>query len=78
MKTPFTAYTPRPTFQILSDPPFQPPIQLLFSLPCFFAISDMLFYVIILWIYTCGALVLEYQKKPAVCFMQEGIKFTEA
>ena len=47
----------------------QPPPQLIFLLPCF--TFDLLFYLMILWIYKHWALI------PAVCFMQKGINFTE-
>ena len=55
-----------PLFQILSTPSFpcrlQPPPPFLFQLSCFFrlmgdrATFGVAFYVMILWMYTCGAL----------------------
>ena len=61
----------------------QPPPQLFFLLSCFFgwmgdhATFDVLFYLMIIWIYTCQALVPWYQKDLDVCFMQQDIRFTE-
>ena len=34
--------------------------------------------LLILWVYTCWALVLWYQKDLTVCFIQQGIKFDKA
>ena len=39
---------------------------------------DESFYLMKLSIYTCRALIPQYQKNLAVSFMQQGIKFTEA
>ena len=58
---------PTPTFSILSNPPcllchLQPLPPLIFLLSCFFGwmgdrvTFDVLFYLMILWIYTCRAL----------------------
>ena len=61
----------------------QPPPQLFFRLSCFFgwmgyhATLDVLFYLMIIWIYTCQALVPWYQRDLDVCFMQQGVRFTE-
>ena len=38
---------------------------------------DVLYYLMILWIHTCQTFVPQYQKDLDVCFMQQGIKFTE-
>ena len=38
---------------------------------------EVLLYLIILWTYTCWALVSEYQTDLRMCFMQQEIKFTE-
>ena len=72
---------------ILLIPPLpchlQPPPPLLLLLLCFFgwmgdhATFDVLFYLMIIWIYTCQALVPWYQKDLDVCFMQQGVRFTE-
>ena len=43
----------------------------------YYATFDMLFYLIIIWIYICRALVPWYQKELYVCFMQQSAKFTE-
>ena len=78
MKTPLYCLPPLPFFQFCPTPP-----PLLFLLSCFFgwmsdhATFDVLFYLMITWIYTCRALVLQYQKDLDVCFLQQGIKFTE-
>ena len=78
--TPHFPVTPCHT-PLLAPPPT--PIPLLFLLFCFVAFSVvlfaiyLLFYLIIIRIYTCWALVLYYQKDNDVCFMQQGIKFTE-
>ena len=88
-KPSYIAYPP-PFFFIFCPPPpshlpchLQPPPPLLFLLSCFFdwmsdcTTFDVLFYLMILWIYTCWALVHLYQKDFDVHFMQQGIKFTE-
>ena len=86
MKTPL--YCLLPLFRILSNPlPVpchqQPPLPLFFLLSCVFgrmvdlAIFNVLFYVMIIWIYTCRVLVPYYQKDLDVCFMQQGTKFSE-
>ena len=55
----------------------------LLFLPCFFgrmgdrATFDVLFYLMILLIYTCQTLVPQYQKDLAMCFMQQDVSFTE-
>ena len=60
-----------------------PPHQGFFLLSCFFcwmgdhATFDVLFYLMIIWIYTCQALVPWYQKDLNVCFMQQGVRFAE-
>ena len=41
------------------------------------ATFDLPFYLRIIWIYTYQALVPYYQKDLDVCFMQQGLKFTE-
>ena len=41
------------------------------------ATFDVLFYLLIIWIYACQALLPWYQKDLDVDFMQQGIKFTE-
>ena len=41
------------------------------------ATFDVLFYLMIIWNYTCQALVPWYQKDLDVCFMQQGVRFTE-
>ena len=41
------------------------------------ATFDVLFYLMIIWIYTCQALVPWYQEDLDVCFMQQGVRFTE-
>ena len=77
-------------FQILSNlPPPWLPCHLQPSPPLFFLLSfffgwigdhatfDVLFCVMIIWIYTCRALVPLYQKDLNVCFMQQRAKFTE-
>ena len=38
---------------------------------------NVLLYLTMLWIYTCRALAPYYQIGLYVCFMQQGIKFTE-
>ena len=61
----------------------QPPSPMLFLLLYFFGWTgdcttfDVLFYLVILWIYLCCTLVHLYQKEFYVWFMQQGIKFTE-
>ena len=61
----------------------QPPPAVLFLLSSFFdwmggrATFDVLFYLMILYIYTCWALIPLYQKDLALCFIQQGVKFTE-
>ena len=61
----------------------QPPSQLFFLLFCSFgwmgdhATFDVLFYLMIILIYTCQALVPWYQKNLDVSFMQQGVRFTE-
>ena len=90
MKTPLYCL-PLPFFQVLSNPfhlscRFQPSTLLLFLLPCFLSCFgwmgdrstfDLLFYLMILWIYTFRALVHLYQKDVDVFFMQQGVKFTD-
>ena len=74
-----TSYITYPRFQILSNPPFpidsnvQPLTPALFVVLCDHATSDVLFFLMILWIYTYWALV------PGYCcvFMQYGVKFTK-
>ena len=67
---------------ILPPPPplpchFKPPIPMFFLLSCFFdrmadrTTLDVLFYLMIIWIYTCSALVPYYQKDLDMCFMQK-------
>ena len=76
---PFSNFVQHPPFSITSNP--QPP--LLFLLPFFFGwmgdhvTYDIQFYLMIIWIYTCQALVPYYQKDLDVCLMQQGIRFTE-
>ena len=76
---PFSNFVQHPLFSITSNP--QPP--LLFLLPFFFGwmgdhvTYDIQFYLMIIWIYTCQALVPYYQKDLDVCLMQQGIRFTE-
>ena len=41
------------------------------------ATFDVLFCLMILWIHTYQTLVPQYQKDLDVCFMQQGVKFTE-
>ena len=59
-----------------------PPHQGFFLLSCFFcwmgdhATFDVLFYLMIIWIYTCQASVPYYQKDLDVYFMQQGVKST--
>ena len=69
-------------FQNFSKPPL-PHLHYSFSLsPCFFdcmgdsSIFDVLFCLMI-WTYTCQALVTQSQKDLAVCPMQQGVKVTE-
>ena len=56
---------------------FKPPIPMFFLLSCFFdrmadrTTLDVLFYLMIIWIYTCSALVPYYQKDLDMCFMQK-------
>ena len=72
-------------FQIFSNLPchHQPSPPLLFLLSCFFdqmgdlTTFDVLFCLRILWIHTCQTLVRQYQKDLDVCFMQQGLRFTE-
>ena len=40
------------------------------------ATTDVLFYLMTLWIYICQVLLTYYQKDPAVFFMQQDAKFT--
>ena len=91
MKT--TLYCLSCLFKTLSTPPrpnhFPVPVtsnphpHCSFCCPLFFgwmgyyATFDMLFYLIIIWIYICRALVPWYQKELYVCFMQQSAKFTE-
>ena len=59
------------------------PPQLFFLLSCFFdwlgdhATFDVLFYLMLTWIYTFQALVPRYENDLDMCFMQQGIRFTE-
>ena len=71
-----------PFFKIFPSSPL-PHLHYSFSLsPCFFdcmgdsSIFDVLFCLMI-WIYTCQALVTQSQKDLAVCPMQQGVKVTE-
>ena len=70
------SYIAHHLFQSLSN--LQLPLLILLS--CLFhwmgdhATFDILFYLIILWIYKCQASVPWYHD---VCFMQQGVKFTE-
>ena len=70
-----------PHFIATSNSP--PPPPLFFLLSCFFgwigdhATFDVLFYLMIIWVYTCQALVPWHQKDLDVYFMQQGIRFTE-
>ena len=89
MKTPLCCLPPLPSsfFKFCPTPSpripchLQPPPQLFFLLSCFFgwmgdhATFDMLFYLMIIWIYICQALVPWYQKDLDVCFMQQGVRF---
>ena len=79
---------PPPLFQILSNtPPFlSPPTpNPHYSFCCHFFFGwmgdhvtyDIQFYLMIIWIYSCQALVPYYQKDLDVCLMQQGIRFTE-
>ena len=48
------------------------------TLPCYLQSSPPLFGQLWkIWIYTCRFFVVSYQKDLDVCFMQQGIKFTE-
>ena len=60
-------------------PPFSNFVKsLLPQLRCHLQSPPSLFFLLcIIWIYTCRALVSEYQKDLNVCFMQQGINFTE-
>ena len=78
-------------FQILSTLPppplpchLQPPPPLLFLFSCFFgwvgdhATFNVLFYLMIKWISICmSSLGTLYKKDLDVCFMQQGVSFTE-
>ena len=89
MKThlPYIAYYP--FFKFCPTSPPRLPCHLQPSPPLFFLFSfffgwigdhatfDVLFCVMIIWIYTCRALVPLYQKDLNVCFMQQRAKFTE-
>ena len=61
----------------------QPLPQLLFLISCFFdwlgdrATFDMLFHLMILWIYKCRALVPQYHNNLDMYSMQQDVKFTE-
>ena len=61
----------------------KPSPPLLFLMSFFFdwmdhcATFNVLFYLMILWIYTCQALVPKYKDDIAMCFMQQRIRFTE-
>ena len=84
----YIAY-PRLFFKFCPPSPLPPPLPchlqslplLFFLLSCFFgwmsdyATFDVLFSLIIIWMYTCWALVPWYKKDLDVCFMQQGIKF---
>ena len=75
----YIVYPPPPLFQILPNPPHSPSPTSLSppgSLPCR-ATFDVLFYLIIIWVYTCWALLSFHQTDLDVCFMRQGIKFTE-
>ena len=86
MKTPLYCLTP-PFFLDFVQPPLscrrKPLPPLLFLLSCFFdqmsdrATFDVIFCWMILWIHTYQTLVPQYQKDLDVCFMQQGVKFTE-
>ena len=88
MKTPYIAY-PLSFFKFCPTPSpllpchLQPPPQLFFLLSCFFdwlgdhATFDVLFYLMLTWIYTFQALVPRYENDLDMCFMQQGIRFTE-
>ena len=71
-------------FQILSNPfspTFLSPSTSVLS--CFFgwrgdhATFYLLFYLMVIWIYTSQALVPWYQKNLDVCFMQQRVRFTD-
>ena len=69
-----------PSFSNFVEPPSpltKPPPLLLFLLPCLFGdcANDM---ILLLWIYTCRALVPWYQKDSAVCFMEQGVKLMKS
>ena len=87
---PLCCLPPHPFFRFCQHTPspplpchLQPPPPLFFLLSCFYgwmgyhATFDVLFYLMIIWIYTYQALVPCYQKELDVCFMQQGAKFTE-
>ena len=84
LPTPFFNFCPTPlphTFlSTLTLTPVHPPF---FLLSCFFGwmgdhtMFDVLFYLMIIWIYTCPPLVPQFQKNLDVCFMQQGVTFTE-
>ena len=88
MKTPYIAY-PLSFFKFCPTPSpllpchLQPPPQLFFLLSCFFdwlgdhATFDVLFYLMLTWIYAFQALVPRYENDLDMCFMQQGIRFTE-
>ena len=90
MKTPLPPILPTILFSNFVQPlpprllcHLQPSPPLFFLLSFFFgwisdhAKFDVLFCVMIIWIYTCRALVPLYQKDLNVCFMQQCAKFTE-
>ena len=86
---PLLLLTPPSSFKFCPTPSpllpchLQSPPQLFFLLSCFFgwlsdhATFDVLIYLMIIWIYTCQALLPWYQKDLDVCFMQQGVRFTE-
>ena len=43
----------------------------------FFSWPNVLFYLMIIWVYRCQVLVTWYQTDLDVCFMQQGTRFTE-
>ena len=77
----FFKFCPNPFPRLLCH--LQPPLQLFFQLTLFFgwmfdhATFDVLFYLMIIWIYTNQALLPGYQKDLDVCFMQQNIRFTD-
>ena len=86
------AILPTPSFSNFVHPPLPPPLPchlqplpppLFTLLSCFFGwmgdhtTFDVSFYLLIICIYTCRALVSYCQTNLDVCFMQQGVKFTE-